>query len=56
MKQSIFRRYSILGQAGLWLILFMINFMAELPGEGVIDAILYSLTGTAYLIPIVYLH
>ncbi len=56
MKQSLFRQYSILGQVGLWLILFMINFMAELPDEEIMDAFLSAMTGTVYLIPIVYIH
>ncbi len=56
MKQSKFRRYSILGQAGAWLILFMTYSMEELDYSGVKHSLLYAASVISVLMVMVYIH
>lgn len=56
MEQANFRKYIIWGQVGFWTALFMINFLYEIDFEEPLSAVLFGLTATAHLIPIVYIH
>ena len=56
MKQSKFRKYSILGQLGIWVILFMIYFMEEMDYSGILISTLFALSTVVCLVGAVYTH
>ena len=56
MKQSEFRRYGIVGQIGLSLIFFLINFTENIPYYSIFESILYSLNYTFMVVAVAYLH
>ncbi len=56
MKQSLFRKYSLLGQVGLWAILFLINLMDELPYAPFLEAFVYASNYTLMVVGVVYVH
>ena len=56
MQQSKFRTYSILGQVGLWTILFLINYADELPYSSALASIVFALNYTLMIVGVVYVH
>ena len=56
MKQSSFRKYSILGQIGVFAIFFMINYMENLPYAPALDSAAYALNYTFMVAGVVYVH
>jgi len=56
MDAAKFRRFVLLAQLGAWMILFMQKLMFEIEWEEPYVAVLFALTGTLYLMPIVYIH
>lgn len=56
MQQSKFRKYSILGQIGLWTILFLINYADELPYSSVLASAVFALNNTFMIVGTVYVH
>lgn len=56
MEETTFRKYVILGQIALWAMLFLLNLLYEMDWEQPLYAVFFALTGTVYLVPIVYIH
>ncbi|MEL6651672.1 MAG: histidine kinase, partial [Bacteroidota bacterium] len=56
MQRTSFRTYIILSQSGLWLVFFMIHFLAEMSYSGIGFSLLYGLSITLCHILPVYLH
>ncbi|MEM8567436.1 MAG: histidine kinase [Bacteroidota bacterium] len=56
MNKSTFDKYSSIGQAGLWLLLFLILLTAEVPYTGLVNAVLYAFNFVAFQAILVYVH
>lgn len=56
MKQSTFRRYAILGQLGVILIFFLINYTENIPYSPIFDSLVYALNYTFMVAGTVYVH
>ena len=56
MKQSEFNKYSLLGQIGVWSILFMIYVMDEMEYSGVFKSLLYACMSIGIIMMVVYTH
>ena len=56
MNKTAFDKYSRIGQVGLWLLLFLIIFMAEVPYSGFMYAAFYAFNFVLFQVALVYTH
>ena len=56
MEQTNIKRYIIRGQIGFWVLLFILDVIEQLEYGDFVTAVLTSISGFAYIVPIIYIH